>query len=266
MNVSLTDEGVRITQVTLAAAHCVLPIPAGKGGWLKAIRTTLNPVLTTVVDAGGLLIFHNTSEHWEPLELLTPIGTCVTAGGGSLENILYPINKYLPGNSEVDVDFMPYNAQSQLAGVELIWELGKKPTVETFSSFLYPLKANAVVAAARAQITNRGVVDGVIAVPGATGGVSKSLIFQTFPTMTTVVSGGGLVDMTNDAYDITPCEHYTNAPICTGAAAGAQIYPDIIPYEMTVPANSNFRAWLTPWDAQSQTLATGIVWERPYRG
>ena len=257
MNLIKSGKGSALTQITEAADHVSISIPAGKGGALKAIALQVNSTQETVVDSGGLVTVRNSSADWTPLELFTPSGTVVTAGGGSFKPTVYAVDKLLPGNSTVYFNFTPYDNQSQYLEATLFWEQGANPAKETFSKAVYPLKAAAVTSTARAS-------PGTIVIPGAKGGMAKALAAMTWPTAETVVLSGGLVEFELDAFDITPCNFYTTAVGVVGASGGGCIQPDIIPYVAPVPENSTYTVYFTPRDDQSQTLSAAVIWERPY--
>ena len=259
MMLSKSAEGAALTQVTEAAQHVTIAIPAGKGGTLKAVAFQVNPTLDTVVDSGGLVRLYNTSADWDPFYFLTANHSVVTEGGeGCAQPVMYAVEKELPGNSTVYANFTPYDNQSQYLEVTLIWELGKKPGKETFSGYIHPLKAAAVSATARASPGN-------YAVPGGKGGRIYCLYHLNWPTIETVVDSGGLVELENNAYDMTPCHWYTGYGSTVGASGGGVMYPDKIPWDGPCPQNSTFYSYFTPDDDQSQTLSTLILWERPIR-
>jgi len=258
MNLIKAGAGTAITQVTEAADHVTITIPAGKGGALKAIGLQVLPVLETVVDSGGLVTVRNSSADWTPLELLTATGSVVTESGNSVfAPMVYEINKLLPGNSSVYFNYTPYDNQSQCLKAFLIWEQGVTPAKETFVKTKFVKKADAVSATARAS-------PGIIVIPGAKGGQAKALAALPFGTLETVVSSGGLVEFELDAFDITPCQFYSTEAQAVGASGGGTTYPQIIPYIAPVPENSTYTVYYTPFDDQSQTLATSVIWERPY--
>jgi len=69
--------------------------------------------------------------------------------------MVYAVEKELPGNSSVTVDFLPYDNQSQRLKVTLIWS--SAPNLRRRPSPLHsPLKASAVqLQRAQAQATTR---------------------------------------------------------------------------------------------------------------
>jgi hypothetical protein len=259
MLLSATDAGDAITQVTMDAQHNTIHIPAGKGGWLKAVELQICPTSETVVNAGGHVRLWNSSADWDPFYFVTSLWTVVTEGGGSeMRPVRYAVNKELPGNSYVYGDFRPDDNQSQHLKLTLIWELGGKPDRETFSGYIHPLFAAAVSATARASPGN-------YLVPGGKGGRIVYIVDQCWPTLEDSVNSGGLRELTNNAYDMTPCESYTVAGTVEGASGGGCLHPHFTPWDGPCPQNSTFTTYYTPTDDQAQTLSTYIFWERPIR-
>lgn len=258
MMLSKSGAGTALTQVTEAAQHVTIAIPAGKGGVLRAVALQTKSTDETVVDSGGLVRLYNTSADWDPFYFLTPKSGVVTAGGNPKNPVMYDVEKELPGNSTVYANFTPYDNQSQFLEVTLIWELGAKLREETFSGYIHPLKASAVTATARASPGN-------YAVPGGKGGRIYKIYHMPFGTLETVVQDGGLVEIENNAYDMTPCHWYTQACQAVGAAGSIANGPDKIPWDGDCPQNSTFYSYYTPSDDQSQTLSTLIFWKRAVR-
>ncbi len=116
--------GSAITQVTIAADHVSIAIPAEKGGTLLAVMAQVWGTLETVVNAGGLVALKNESAKvgWEPSQFYTIGETCVTCGGVETEPQLIPKDLDLPGNSTVKADYTPQDNQSQKLSLTLIWE------------------------------------------------------------------------------------------------------------------------------------------------
>jgi hypothetical protein len=259
MLLSQSARGAAITQVTEAAQHVTINIPAGKGGWLKAVEVQICVVRETVTCGGGLLRLYNTAADWDPFYFLTALDTAVTEGGDIQGHpVRYAVNKELPGNSTVYGNYTPYDNQSQRCKVTLIWELGAKPNKETFSGYIHPLKAAAVTSTARASPGN-------YAVPGGKGGRIVYFVDLPWGTLETVVCSGGLREFENDAYDMTPCHSYTLMNTTVGASGGGTVSPWFTPWDGPCPANSTFTSHYTPTDDQSQTLSSLIFWERPIR-
>ena len=256
MNLSMTGIGTALTQVTEAKQHVSISIPAGKGGVLRAVELQVWGTLETIVNGGGKVVLTNTSADWAPFELISPTQTSVTLGGLAGHPARFPCTKELPGNSTAYADYTPYDNQSQKLSVTLIWEKGAAMgSTETFAKVNYPLKAAAVTATTRAS-------SGTIAIPGGKGGTSVYLGHFVYPTVETVVNGGGKAEWVCDAYDIVPTDFYTTVWTTVGAGMGGGVSNGhIVPYVMDVPANSTFTIYYTPQDDQSQTLASLLIWE-----
>jgi len=265
---AISGLGTAITQVTNAANHVQITIPAGKGGILFAVSISNNFTLETVVHSGGAIQLTNSSADWVPFYIPTGTFAAVTEGGDALKPFVFNAWKKLPGNSVVSVDFIPYDNQSQYLEVVLHYILTESdPDVETFVDIVHPLKADAVTSTSRAQIVTSWAHNAadVVPIPGGKGGTCKAIILQPFGTPETVVVGGGLVEVEVDSHDITPSEFYTTMMSVVGASGNTAYNPMVIPHNHEVKANSNYTGFLTPRDNQSQTCTFGVVWERPWQ-
>jgi hypothetical protein len=250
--------GTAITQVTNAIDHVTITIPAGKGGVLRYVELQTVTVDETVVDGGGLVNCKNSSADWSPFYLITPISGVVTLGGSAKLPIRYDVTKELPGNSTCTFDYYPYDNQSQSLEVTVGWEVGARLNKEEFMGYVYPLKAAAVTSTSRAS-------PGTYAVPGGKGGRVTAFYDLPFPTLTTVVQSGGLLEVENDAFDMKPTQHYTVAHQAVGAGGDIMSIPFKTPWDCPCPQNSTFTLYYTPTNAESQTLAWLVKWERPVR-
>ena len=116
--------GPAITQLTIAADHVTIDVPAEKGGRLRRIETIVYGVTTTVVNSGGLVALKNVSASvsWEPTEFISPGGTCITSGAHLVSPYIVPVDLHLPSGSKVQLDYTPQNALSQRLGLTIVWE------------------------------------------------------------------------------------------------------------------------------------------------
>jgi hypothetical protein len=210
------------------------------------------------VNTGGLCRLRNTSADWDPFYLLTYNRTCITEGGETGIPIVYPCEKELPGNSTVYVDYIANANMNQYLQVTLIWELGAKLKEETFYGYIHPLHSAVVAAVTRAS-------PGYYDIPGGKGGRLFALYHLNWGTLTTAVNSGGLVEVENNAYDMTPAHFYTSNISTVGASGGATAYPDKIPWDGPCPQNSRFTTYFTPNNALEQTMSTLFAWKRPVR-
>jgi hypothetical protein len=228
------------------------------GGVLKAVELTTLTVDETVVDGGGLVQLTNSSADWTPFHLLTPKSGVVTLGGGQKLPYRYDCEKELPGNSSVYASYTPYDNQSQRLRVTLIWELGAKLREESFHTSIHPLKGAAVTATARASPGNA-------IIPGGKGGRVYKVYWMSWPTAEAILQSSGLVELENNAYDMTPHTLYGEANQVVGAGGDIVGGPWCVPVDIPCPQNSTFTSYLTPDDDQSQTMSTIIAWKRPAR-
>lgn len=124
-----SDVGTAITQITVDKEHNEIKIPSEKGGRLLGVEFTPLGTLETVVCSGGKVDLLNTVEAWKPFEFIIGGMTTVGAsGGGIIEPQRHRCDKRLAGNSIVHSDFIPYDNQSQLLGLTIMWR-GKEPVL-----------------------------------------------------------------------------------------------------------------------------------------
>lgn len=264
---SLAEDGTAITQTTVDANHIVIDIPAGKGGIVRGFEFNVLGTLETVVDDGGEVILTNSSSDWTPFQIAIGTKSGVNTAGVSLLPIMVPATKMLPGNSSVTVSYQPYDDQSQALSIRIFWELAPPEAMfdefETFSAGLFPLKSEAVTSKSRAAVA-QAARNNQISIPGDKGGRLKFVSLLTWPTAETVVNSGGIVELINDAIDITPAFFITglNSVITDG---GVNMRPSFVPFPGNVMANSNYNAFYTPYDDQSQTVSVYLMWERAFK-
>ena len=266
---SLTGEGAALTQVTDAAGHVVIDIPAGKGGILTSVSFSMTFVGTTVLNAGGVATLTNTDADWYPFYVPTGAWTLVTEDGHALKPFNFPCFKKLPGKSQVVINYIPFdNTISQYLEVTLHWIVtDADPATETFVDVVHPLAADYVTTIGkRESITTSWGHNGNdrIPIPKGKEGIGKAIILQTWNVATTIVRGGGLFEMFADNHDIGPCEAYTT--MLSLVDTGCEAYnPQIIPKHHEVKENSNYYGYFTPSAGQDQSVTFGLIWERPYR-
>lgn len=124
---NMTLKASAITQITVDEDHNQVSIPKRHGGVLQAVEVMVFPTLETIVNAGGKVVLSNTVDAWKPFEMIVGGFTSLGAsGGGQIRPDRRITNKVLSGNSRVDLDFTPYDNQSQSLGLTLFWR-GKDP-------------------------------------------------------------------------------------------------------------------------------------------
>jgi hypothetical protein len=266
---SKAGQGAALTQVTDAAEHVVITIPAGKGGILYAVSFSMTFVGTTILNAGGVATLRNSHAEWDPFYVPTGAWTVVTEGGDALPPFVFPCFKKLPGNSTVSINYIPFdNTISQYLEVTLHWIMtDADPEVETFVDVVHPLAADYVTTAGKREpiVTSWAHnANDRIPIPLGREGIAKAVILQSWNVATTIIRGGGLFEMFADNHDIGPCEVWTH--MLSILDAGGEAYnPMIIPKHHEVKENSNYIGYFTPQDAQDQSCTFGLIWERPYR-
>lgn len=262
-----TGEGTAVTAVTAALNHVTISIPAGLGGRLIGVEVAVKADLETVVFGGGWVNIHNDSEDWVPFEFFLPGSTMLTSGTVTQPVYRVSCSKYLPGNSDVLVDFQPRDDQSQFLAVTVVWELGvipvKKQTRETFSKTTP--NANWKKAAEITSVARTGM--GAIAIPGHKGGVSYAMGVMHWSILTTTQSlVEAQIDVEADSHGIIPTHFMTDLQEVVGVG-GIFVNPGVFPHKELIPSNSNFTFYSTGNNATSAyTIGGEIFWERPYGG
>lgn len=259
MLLSKAGVGAALTSVAVNAANITINIPAKKGGAVKYIEVGCYPVLETLLCSGGLTYWHNSSDHWEPLQLHTNGNTLITeGGGGQMISKRYYVQKEVQGNCQLTVDVRPLDNQSQVFYAEVVWELEGKPQEEHFCMAIAPLYSSAVAATARASPGN-------ITIPGGLGGRCCYIHDIVQGVIVTAVWIGGLRELEAQGIDIKPCEKYLQGVSTIGASGGGATNVETTPYDFPVNANDVFTTYYTPQDATPQVCTTLLQWYRPTR-
>lgn len=117
-------KGSALTQVTVAAAHVSITIPANKGGQVKSILLIGVPTIEAGVSSGGKVAVHNQSVRptIEPLEFVTNAVECVVAGMAEIKVQEIPVDIQCPANSTFTFDYTPEDNQSQYLAAMIKWE------------------------------------------------------------------------------------------------------------------------------------------------
>jgi len=265
---SLSGASAALTQITTAAGAIDISIPAGRGGILTSVSIIVSGTLESAVCTGGLVEFDNTESDWYPFFVPTGCSTADTEGGDALKPMVYDCFKKLPGNSHVIVNYTPIDDQSQILQVTLNWILtDADPATETYYDVIHPLLADSKSTAGRVGVHTSWYhnADDKIPIPQGKDGYMKYVILQSWPTLETILIGGGMIEMFNDAYGVDPSEWYTTASTFVDAG-GAAMNPLKIPHHVECKADSNFEFYQTMRDDQAQVTTCGICWETAYKG
>ncbi len=234
-----------------------IKVPEGLDGRLKRILATVFGVMTTVVNAGGLVEIENDAVKGMECSFVAGGGTAVTEGGANQnEAQVLEVDYPLIGGSTYTIHYTPQNIQSQGLCIELEYEKEGKPD---------PTRANHVKAdmvlktSAISQIT----VDeahNTIDIPKGHGGVLMSTEVMVFPTLETVVNAGGKAVIHNTVEAWKPFEQVVGGGIALGASGGYQIKPNKRACNKPMTGNSTVTLDYTPRDDQSQCLGLTLFW------
>jgi len=245
-----------VTSLSRATAGTI-DVPAGLDGRLKQILATAFGVMTTVVNAGGLVEIENDSIKGMECSFVVGGGTAVTEGGANQnEPQVLEVDYPLVGGSTFTIYYTPYNIQSQGLCIELEYEKDGKPDPSRANH----VKADMVLkASAISQIT----VDedhNTIEIPKGHGGVLQAVEIVVFPTLETVVNAGGKVILSNTVEAWKPFEMVVGGGIALGASGGYQIKPNKRVCNKPMSGNSTVNSDYTPRDDQSQSLGLTLFW------
>lgn len=116
--------GALITQVTEAAAHIALAIPATKGGKGIGFLAQVVGTMTTILATGGRIAVTNPgcSPSIEPMRFSIGSVTGIGTGGAEYPLLKMDHNFDCPGNTTFTIAYMPESAQSQQLAFCVAWE------------------------------------------------------------------------------------------------------------------------------------------------
>lgn len=124
---------------------------------------------------------------------------------------------------------------------------------QTYSEVLWVLQASAVTSISRAS-------PGTITVPSGHDGRLKEIRASCFGTLETVVNGGGLVEIENDAIKID-CSFVIGGGTAVTEGGGHENKAEVFKVDFPQKGNSTYTVYYTPYDDQSQTLELELIWE-----
>lgn len=126
---------------------------------------------------------------------------------------------------------------------------------ETYQKALHPLKAAAVSAITRAS-------PGTITIPAGHSGRLRQVAFIAWPTVETVVNAGGLVELENDAIKGMQFSCVVGGSTAVTEGGAHQNEPQVYKVDIPIVGPSTYTVYYTPYDDQSQSLSTLLIWER----
>ena len=245
-----------VTSISRATTG-IIKVPEGLDGRLKRILATVFGVMTTVVNAGGLVEIENDSIKGMECSFIVGGGTAVTEGGANQNQAqILEVDFPLVGGSTFTIYYTPYDAQSQGLCIELEYEKDGSPDESRANHVKadMTLKADAIT-----QITideDHNQID----IPKGHGGVLLSVEIMVFGTLETVVNAGGKVVISNTVEAWKPFEMIVGGGIALGASGGYQIKPNKKVCNKSMSGNSRVDLDYTPRDNQSQSLGLTLYW------
>lgn len=126
---------------------------------------------------------------------------------------------------------------------------------DIFQAANHPLKAAAVSAITRAS-------PGTIVIPAGHSGRLRQIRLIAWPTVETVVNAGGLVEIENDAIKGMQFSCVVGGSTAVTEGGGHQNEAQVYKVDYPLVGPSTYTMYYTPYDDQSQTLSTVLVWEK----
>ena len=126
---------------------------------------------------------------------------------------------------------------------------------ETFSQLNYELFASVVSSISRAET-------GTIAIPSGLDGRLKQIRATCIGTVETVVNGGGLVEIENDAVKGMECSFVLGGQTAVTEGGDCPNEPQVLDVDFPLVGGSTFTIYYTPYDDQAQVLEIELVYEK----
>ena len=126
---------------------------------------------------------------------------------------------------------------------------------ETHSQILYKLFSAVVSSISRAET-------GTIKVPEGLDGRIKEIRATCVGTTETVVNGGGLVEITNDAVKGMECSFVLGGQTSVTEGGHSESGEQLLKVDYPLVGGSTFTIYYTPYDDQSQVLEVELTYEK----
>ncbi len=244
--------GAAVTS-TARATTGTIKNTTGKHCTIVAIDAVSLPVLTTVVNSGGLVELEN--DAWDIIPCHFCIGGATAVGTGAVDLSVETrkVNLPFPRDSTITVYYSPDNAVSQKLSITLHY------IDVPFSGQKTKMMGKRGTAIAQVTIDTDHIT---IDVPAEKGGKLKRIETIVYGVTTTVVNSGGLVALKNVSAEVSwePTEFVIPGGTCITSGAHL-VTPYIVPVDLDLPSGSKVQLDYTPQNALSQRLGLTIVWE-----
>ena len=222
------------------------------GGVIDWIEVQCFSTQATTVRSGGLFELENGSIDWKPFQFYSQEQVLLGTGGSVIKPMRLYVTKYLPNNSTITAYFTANNAATSYVSVTVHWKLGGRPAKQTYMT---TMRGTAAVGT-----LNTWRTEGTITIPSLKGGRAVLCLAMGYGAITTVVTEGGMVRLTNNAADWVPTI-FTTGGITGLTTICGESRPNGLPMNHPLPSNSVVTIEFAPIDAQSQTLSVTLIWE-----
>ena len=222
------------------------------GGVIDWVETQCFSTQATTVRSGGLVELENDNVDWKPFQFYTQEQVLLGTGGSATKPMRLYVEKTLPSGSIITAYFTANNAATSYISITIHWKLGGSATRQTYMS---TMRGTAAVG-----VLNTWRTEGTINIPSTKGGRAVLCLVNGYGAITTVVTEGGMVRLTNDSADWVPTIFVT--PGITGLTTiCGESHPHGYQMDHPLPGKSVVTIEFAPIDAQSQTISVTLIWE-----
>ena len=241
-----------IANHTTRAAVGTLKVPLG--GVIDYIEVQCFTTQATTVRSGGLFEIENDNCDWKPFQFYSQEQVLLGTGGSATKPMRLYVKKFLPNDSTITVYFTANNAATSYVSITFHWKLGggSKGMRQTYMT---TMRGTAAVG-----VLNTWRTEGTITIPSTKGGNAVLCLANGYGAITTVVTEGGQVRLTNNSADWVPTVFVT--PGITGLTTiCGESHPHGYIMDHPLPGSSVVTVEFAPIDAQSQTISVTLIWE-----
>jgi len=236
-----------------AVTNINVPGIAGKIYTAIGVLIQNKSTLTTLVPTGGLVELTCDAIDWLPQQLIFNTSSAVGANAGAVQSQTWiPIHKPLPAGSNLIIFYTSQNAATDWISVTVFYSTQPYSGAATWS--------NAALGTSRTA-AGTYAADGTVPIPANKGGNCIGFLCQTYAQVTTVLSGGGIVQVHNQAAN-TAWEPFF---FCTGSntsigTGGSELPLLKVDAAGDCPGNSSFTFDFITISADTQQNEYVVFW------
>ena len=229
-------------------------LPVALGGVIDYIEVQCFSTMATTVRSGGLVEIENDNVDWKPFQFYTQEMVLLGTGGLHTKPMRLYVKKFLPSGSTITAYFTANNAATSYISITFHWKLGGG------SKAMRQTRMTTMRGTAAVGVLNTWRTEGTITIPATKGGTAKLCLVNGYGAITTVVTEGGKVRLTNNSADWVPTVFVT--PGITGLTTiCGESHPHGYIMDHPLPGRSLVTIEFAPIDAQSQTISVTLIWE-----